>query len=305
MSINRFYSLILAFAWLGAMLAQEARPEAEPWPLALRRDMARLAEVEWRLRVAADNLCPRKSMAIGLRIDHLGAYAQDDKKLVEQVLGLPQAPQVAVVVKGSPADRAGIMPGDALLAIDGEDVGQLAADASRSGLLADEIERRLAMAPAGMPVVLQLLRAGEERRIVVHPLMLCATRYVLKTEAGRRAWTDGNEIAVFAGMIRAFANDDELALIAGHELGHIIARDPAPRSLAERRRMEDRADALGAALAHCAGYDVRRALGFWERYARHERRSWLHRSTHRKAADRARRLSKLLPGLKCPVTPVK
>jgi predicted Zn-dependent protease len=168
-------------------------------------------------------------------------------------------------------------------------------------LLADEIEKRIAAAPGGERFGLLIRRKGIEHRLAVQPAMLCAARYVLKTEADKIAYTDGEEIAIPVGLIRFSANDDELALIAGHELAHIVARHGKPRNLAERRRMEDQADALGAALAHCAGYDIGLALHFWERSDRQQATRWLRKSTHRPAADRAARLEDLRSSLTCPV----
>ena len=311
MPINHIYVifLILATTWANlGMAAPEAgnagvrSHQAAPWPLALREDMTRLGAIEWRLRQAAADLCPAKSAAIGLRIDHIGAYGERDRPMVSQLLGLSQAPQVAVVVAGSPGDLAGIRPGDELLAIGGEAVARIAAAGPDADLLADAIEKRLAAAPAGMRIDLVIRRKGEELRFAVEPKMLCATRYVLKTGSAKHAYTDGSEVAIPVALIRFAASDDELALIAGHELGHIVHRDGKPASLAQRRDMEDRADATGAALAHCAGYDVGLARRIWERYARGQLPRLLRKATHRPAAGRAARLEHLRTRLTCPVT---
>ena len=98
------------------------------------------------------------------------------------------------------------------------------------------------------------------------------------------------------------ASDDELALVAGHELGHIIHRDGKATSLADRRNMEDRADEAGAHLAKCAGYDVTAALGFWDRYANRRKLSFLDGPSHRSPRDRAARMAAFIAGDSCGAT---
>ena len=98
------------------------------------------------------------------------------------------------------------------------------------------------------------------------------------------------------------ASDDELALVAGHELGHIIHRDGKATSLADRRNMEDRADEAGAHLAKCAGYDVTAALGFWDRYANRRKLSFLYGPSHRSPRDRAARMAAFIAGDSCGAT---
>ena len=43
----------------------------------------------------------------------------------------------------------------------------------------------------------------------------------------------GGKVGVFAGMLRIMANEDQLATVVGHEVGHVTARHAAQRIVAE------------------------------------------------------------------------
>jgi regulator of sigma E protease len=66
-------------------------------------------------------------------------------------------PQIPSVVPGEPADRAGIKPGDIVLAVDGEPIGF-------SSQLKQAIEKK-----PGVPITLSLLRGGERREVSLTP----------------------------------------------------------------------------------------------------------------------------------------
>jgi len=91
----------------------------KPWPVVLRMAMQRVANVEWRLLKAAGDTCPTKAAAYGIVFDSLDAYAESDRAMVARALNASDLPQVAAVAKGSPAELAGIVVGDDLVAIDG------------------------------------------------------------------------------------------------------------------------------------------------------------------------------------------
>lgn len=80
-------------------------------------------------------------------------------------------------------------------------------------------------------------------------------------------------IGVPLGMLRFAESDDELAVVLGHELGHL----PTSRAhglLASTRNYHERdADIRGLVYAHRAGYDIREGAKVFERMAT-ELASW-------------------------------
>ncbi|PEQ10959.1 hypothetical protein B2G71_19260 [Novosphingobium sp. PC22D] len=225
--------------------------------------MQRTADVEWRLRQAAGNMCSGTDAATGLVMDSLDAYGAGDRSMVVETLGMSDLAQVAGVAKGSPAARAGIVPGDALIAIQGRNIGS--EDNYPGTTLAVRVQAALAALPAGQPVSITLRRGAAPITVSLTPARLCAAHIFVTTENRLNAYTDGSNIAIPARMVDFTRSDDELAVLAGHELGHIIARDEQTSNIAKRRRIEDRADATGSDLASCASYDTRSAAAFWRR----------------------------------------
>jgi predicted Zn-dependent protease len=147
------------------------------------------------------------------------------------------------------------------------------------------------------------------------------------------AWMlPGGRSAVFTGILKLAATDDELAVVIGHEVAHALARHGAERisrglvvaglvvaataseevdpeivaitagaygalgETAFSRGEESEADEIGLVLSASAGYDPRVAVGFWEKMAASSQGGppeFL--STHPSGDTRARRLAKLMP----------
>ncbi len=78
------------------------------------------------------------------------------------------------------------------------------------------------------------------------------------------AWTDGKNITITTGLLDLMnGNDDELALVLGHEMGHVINYDLEHGIMedvlgfpVDNRYKEAAADKIGAFIAMRAGFDV-------------------------------------------------
>lgn len=114
----------------------------------------------------------------------------------------------------------------------------------------------------------------------------------------------GGHVGVYTGLLKLAANDDELAIVMGHEIGHVTARHGAERmteaeglalggallqvgtgtsqyaqiynlaygvgsnmavTLPHSRSQESEADHMGVVYAARAGYDPRAAITFWQK----------------------------------------
>lgn len=259
--------LILALLAMALPAPLAARADAQDWPARVSRDLVRLGHVEWRLRMASANLCPHRSGAAGIVIDYLGAYSQADRPLVREVAGLGALPKILSVETASPAAGAGLRAGDEIAAIDGTDVLRLAAHAGDRALLSDLIADMIAAVGKGQSIRIEVRRDGRPLTVTLLPEQVCSARLILKTGEGMEAYTDGANVAIDDTLIRFAASDDELALVAGHEYGHVIAADRTPAGLFGRRQAEDEADIEGARLMACAGYDPVAGIAFWKRLA--------------------------------------
>lgn len=71
------------------------------------------------------------------------------------------------------------------------------------------------------------------------------------------AWTDGSYIVITKGMLDIIKNDDELAMVLAHEMGHVLAGDVFRGSTnpIDPRYLEANADKFGAFIMMRAGFD--------------------------------------------------
>lgn len=306
--IARYFAAVaMILASAQASPATAGTESVSAWPTALRQLLQRVSDVEWRLAAAAGTLCPSQASVTGLTYDDLDAYETKDRTLLAQDLGMTQRPQVAAVAAGSPAERAGILPGDTILSIGGVETDQIRAKAGSKQLMADKLHAFTAKMPAGQPIAFELVRDGARIKLTVTPVQRCSARIMLKTDPGKDAYSDADNIALTAGLTAAARNDDELALVVAHELGHILARDASPRGKGQRtdpRKVEDRADALGFDLAACAGYDPMLGLDLWRRTGKKDLLRWFRLPTHRSFAKRIKLLSARASPSTCPLTAV-
>lgn len=285
---------------------QEKSAGAPPaWPRILQEQVVRLAGTEYRLRVAAGPVCKQQFAETGLVIDFILSYNSSTQNVVRAAIGMGDLPMVIGVVNGSPAALSDVRAGDTILEINGTAMSRIIQDSPDAGLLPEQLRNSIAQTPDGQVVNLVLDRQGERITTSITPVRLCGTHFLLKPGSGSIAWSDGYTVAIGGKLMNSVNTEDELALVAGHELAHVIYGDEDARSLAERRKMEDRADLLGADLARCAGYDVTTGLAFWRRFNAKDWLRWMRDPTHRNVPERIRRMTAhmALPP-QCPPDPV-
>ncbi len=263
--------------------------------------MIRLAQVEWRMRRSTADLCPKQAADVGIAIDYIGAYEKSDRKLVRASTGLGDKPQVIAVVADSPAHSAGLQQGDEIVGLNGIPAEKIASRSGADTLLADDIQDWIAGQPTSRVFTITIRREGTRLTLPMKPVRVCSARFILHTDKSVEAYSDGENIALTTGIMRFAESDDEIALIAGHELAHVISGEGKSFGLFGQRRIEDKADMLGARLARCAGYDLPRAFDFWTRFAQKDWLGFLRDPTHRTARGREKRLRAAKEDLTCPV----
>lgn len=147
----------------------------------------------------------------------------------------------------------------------------------------------------------------------------------------------GGKVGVYTGLLNLAESDDELAIVMGHEIGHVTARHGAERmstgavagvigagvglasqkseyrdlimtgfglaatgaTLAFSRSNESEADNIGIRYAAKAGYDPRAAVTFWKKMEKQSGNSSTVKwlSTHPPHAERIADLERLMPGV--------
>lgn len=147
----------------------------------------------------------------------------------------------------------------------------------------------------------------------------------------------GGKVGFYTGLLKLAANDDEIAIVMGHEVAHVTSRHGAERqsqailaglggvavsaglqndknregwmlayglgstlgTLAYSRTHETEADEVGLLYAARAGYDPRAAVSFWSKMAAQEKGNRPPKllSTHPPSAERIENLRRLSANL--------
>ena len=277
---------------------------------ALRAVDGRMATIAHRLVTSNAPLCDRLAPTPGIVLHALGQYAPERRAGARAAFGFAAPIAVEAVVQGSAAARAGVAKDDALLAINGHQLGAQVSATADSGAR-DSALALIADAPVDRPLRLQVLRGGGRIDIAVPPMAGCRGSFEVLLGPKMEASSDGAVVQVGARFFERYA-DEEVAVVVAHELAHTVLRHAArldaagvKRGLLREvgrngrlfRRTEDEADLLGVHLLRNAGYDPQVAVRFWRDHGGDVDGGLFRSRTHRSSKARAERIAAELAAL--------
>ena len=208
----------------------------------------------------------------------IGALSVDNTEEIAGYYKLPTEDGCVVigVMDGYIADLAGIRQGDIIKEVDGKkikDSGHVKFKAGRSSTVIVE-------------------RAGARLSFNVIPKEMPYVRIRLKQTSKINAYAKFTGIVFTSGMVHFAEDEDELAIIMGHELAHLTSKHlPKNISMAAlcgtlggltgpfapwttqalyapySRKNEREPDYIGLIYAHNAGYNIERGAILWKRFA--------------------------------------
>lgn len=313
------HRLLLRLLWAAALTTAGAAcsptadlPSLQPAPEGALRltgltDLdQRVARVAWRLSEANTGLCPTVRMAAGWALHSARQYSPALRPHAEARFGLRgDLPGVLAAPPGSPAASAGFRSGDLLLAVGGASLaaGEPGGAAAWEGLEANI--RTIDTALAQGPTTFTLQRGDQTLELVVQPRRVCGYEVQLNPSDDLNAHANGGRLFISTALAGFAGNDDELALILGHELAHHVlghrgwndADGAARRTNADVLRVEAgsggaerQADRVGLYLSARAGYDPAVAAPFFRRLAASDWRFRYRQIGHASAGSRAEAL---------------
>ncbi len=208
----------------------------------------------------------------------IGALIADNSEEIALAFDLPTEDGCVVVAVGDngPAALAGLMPGDIINGVDDEEIEE-----------EDDIEFE-----TGEPVQIVVERNGSTLAFDVTPEEIPYAKLRLKETDKVNAYAKFTGIQFTSGMLGFVENDDELAIIMGHETAHLVkhhlVKNMAVAALCGgvggltgpfaffvtqvlyapySRQTEREADYLGLVYTYRAGYDVEKGVDLWTRFA--------------------------------------
>jgi Peptidase family M48/PDZ domain len=259
-------------------------------------DELRIKRVAQPILLSATELCKDKTrFDTGATFTSMSAYGKDFELTVTKFLGISgNELGLLHVIPGSPADLAGLKRGDKLISVNGFVIPNTKEAGAELGKRAQEWFKK------PTPVTTVYARKATDgswqtAQASVTPVKACDFPAFLVMQESLNAYADGKAIAIFRGMLR-FANDNELAIVIGHELAHnfmghieagqrnnvlgtiaeiIAASRGIPTqgalgsaiALAYSPAFESEADYVGLYVLARAGIEIKDAPKFWRRMA--------------------------------------
>jgi hypothetical protein len=173
----------------------------------------KIEQVSFRLMTAAADFCPaHQAAAYGFTVANRYSFGREMEQAASS-LGLDASARVLTVVKGSPAELAGLKKGDVITRINGESIKPGAASADTVSV---------EMANAGLAGLNLNIGGAHPRQVQADAVAACDYKTEVVNSDKVNAYADGERIRVTKGMMWFVEDDTDLAMVMAHELAHNI-----------------------------------------------------------------------------------
>ncbi len=192
-----------------AALAAEKEKQKEVIFAANLERNRRLFRILLPLRRAAAKFCGGDvAPSFGFILHDAKAYTEEYRPIAVRHFGLDREIRFRDVHQDFPAWRAGVRPGDVLVAVNGKPVNTVAA----------VIGEDISLKSPGLKITIR--RDGGEREVSMKRVPNCKYPVQLVSNDSVNAFADGGKVMITTGMFRFAEKDEELALVVGHEIAH-------------------------------------------------------------------------------------
>ncbi|MEW5772251.1 MAG: M48 family metallopeptidase [Thermodesulfobacteriota bacterium] len=193
---------------------EEVRKQKEYIVRQFLEKQRRVRNVAWPLLKANAPLCANTSLSIGALLESIHDVSPALRHGYAEILGMGERITVTDVPDNTPAQKAGLLPGDVILGL-GDEALPEGKDARRHiNVLAKKHMK------ANGTLTMRIERSGVPMDVTMVAERICNYPVFLVEKSVVNAYATGNYIVVYTGLLPILADDNELALIIGHELAH-------------------------------------------------------------------------------------
>jgi hypothetical protein len=184
-------------------------------------------DLGWPILKANAALCGRKSQrSFGWRLldaEMAPSFVQGLRRSDVRSAGFTDAASVALVIAGSPADKAGILPGDTIAAVGNEKIEPSIGLNALGKIIVAAVKKT----KPGAVINITMKRNGApDRTISMATETICSFPLVLNRSGAVNAVTNGTSLTIFQGLMRAEPDARKIQFVIAHELAHAVLRHP-------------------------------------------------------------------------------
>lgn len=202
-------------------LAEEKNKQRVDYVRLLIQEQERIAQVAYHLSVGTVTLCKgEETLVTGAYMFDWDLTSDEWIDVANEALGInlhTPGIEVLFILPGSPADIAGLRPGDRIIRL-----GEWRVPSKRGAFT--ELYGRLKSlnTEKSSSIDLRIQREARFVDVTLYPVIGCDFPIVLREDESIGAFSDGEKVMINRGMLRFARNDDELAMIITHEVAHNV-----------------------------------------------------------------------------------
>jgi len=211
---------------------------------------ARAQRIGQMVSLSGSGICRSLAPVPGLAVLRAESLEGGLREAAERRFGSRSGIFVTALFEGLPAASAGVRPGDRIVEVEGSKPTLPSWKLLNIGVRA--------MPPLVLPKVtgselrLSIIRQGQALELQLPARSGCGSPISLATSDSVNAFAWSDQVVLLSGMMRFMPRDEALALVVGHEIGHIVLGHT--KRQASSVDAERDADYIGSYLASRAGF---------------------------------------------------
>ncbi len=198
---------------------EEERLQRVEYVRLLIKEQEKVAQLAYRLSINTVGLCRgNETLVTGAYLFDWDLTTDEWVDIANDALGInlhTPGIEVLFVIPESPAEAAGLRPGDRIIRLNNWRVP------SSRGAFSELHKRFLELNDLRVSSInLGIQRSTNFSDVTLYPIKGCHFPVILQEDESIGAFADGEKVIINRGMLRFIRNNDELSMVVAHEMAH-------------------------------------------------------------------------------------